>query len=118
MATSDPIQAKIEAFVRQLGEEFGEIDEENALSWLDAIETRAVEIGDAVTAELLKRTSADRPVGQEEAVCPKCGKLGRYRGQRERELVGRRGPVVIAEPEYYCACCRESFFPEDHNVGR
>jgi hypothetical protein len=117
MAASDPIRAKIEAFARELAEEFGEVDEEKALSWLDAIESRAVEIGDAVTAELLKRQSADRPA-EEESVCPKCGKLGRYRGQRERELVGRRGPVVIREPEYYCACCRKSFFPEDQSVGR
>ena len=117
MATSTPIRAKIEAFARQLAEEFGEIDEQSALSWLDAVETRAVEIGDAVTAELLKRKSADR-APEEESVCPKCGKLGRYRGRRERELVGRRGPVVVSEPEYYCACCRKSFFPEDQSVRR
>jgi len=117
MATSDPIRAKIEAFARQLAEEFGEIDEENALSWLDAIETRAVEIGDAVTTEFLKRKSADRPA-EGESVCPQCGKLGRYRGPRERELIGRRGAVAISEPEYYCACCRKAFFPEDQRVGR
>jgi hypothetical protein len=118
MATSDSVRAKIEVFARQLAEEFGEIDEENALSWLDAVETRAVEIGDAVTTELLKRKSADQPAEEEESVCPKCGKLGRYRGQRERDLVGRRGPVKISEPEYYCACCRKSFFPEDQSVRR
>ena len=69
MATRDQVQAKIEAFARQLTEEFGEINEEdieeNALSWLDAIETRAVEIGDAVTIELLKSRSADHPVKQD-----------------------------------------------------
>lgn len=117
MTTTSRMDERIVAFARQLAEEFGEIDEENALSWLDAIETRAVEIGDAVTTELLKQQSSDRPVGKDESVCPECGKLGRYRGQRERELIGRRGPVVIAEPEYYCACCRKSFFPEDHSVG-
>lgn len=112
MATSTQVQAKIEAFARQLAEEFGEVDEENSLSWLDAIETRAVAIGDAVTTELLKRRSADLPVEQEESTCPQCGKLGRYQGQRQRELLGRRGPVTIAEPEYFCPCCRKSFFPE------
>ena len=44
--------------------------------------------------------------------CPKCGKLGRYQGLRERELIGRRGPVPISEPEYFCPCCRKAFFPE------
>ena len=117
MTTTSRMDERIEAFARQLAEEFDEIDEANALSWLDAIETQAVEIGDAVTAEFLKQKSADRPAGKDETICPECGKLGRYRGQRERKLIGRRGPVVIAEPEYYCACCRKSFFPEDHSVG-
>ena len=121
MATSYQVEAKIASFARQLAEEFGEIDEENldenALSWLDAIETRAVEIGDAVTTELLRQKSSDRPT-EEESVCPQCGKLGRYRGQRERELIGRRGPVTISEPEYFCPCCRKSFFPEDRGDRR
>ena len=118
MVNSDPIQGKIEAFARQLAEEFGEIDEENAMSWLDAIETQAVAIGDAVTTELLKRRSADRPAEEEESNCPQCDKLGRYQGQRERELIGRRGPVTIAEPEYFCPCCRKSFFPDDQSNRR
>jgi hypothetical protein len=118
MEDSDRIQARIEAFAKQLAEEFGEIDEENGLSWLDAIETRAVEIGDAVATELVRRKAADRAGEEGEAVCPQCRKLGRYRGQRQRELVGRRGPVVISEPEYYCTCCRKCFFPEDPIAGR
>ena len=36
MATNDQVQAKIEAFARQLAEGFGEIDEENAMSWIDS----------------------------------------------------------------------------------
>lgn len=112
MVISDQVEEKIEVFARQLAEEFGEIDEENALSWLDAIETRAVAIGDAVTAELLKQKSSARPAEENEPTCPKCGKLGRYQGPRERELIGRRGPVPISEPEYFCPCCRKAFFPE------
>jgi hypothetical protein len=111
MATSDLLQAKIQAFARQLAEEFGELDEENSLSWLDAIESRAVAIGDAVSAELLQQQSADPPVAQDESICLQCGNQGRYKGQRKRKLVGRRGPVTITEPEYDCACCRKSFFP-------
>jgi hypothetical protein len=117
MTTTSRIDERIEVFARQLAEEFGQIDEEKALSWLDAIENRAVEIGDALTAELLKQKSADRPV-EEESTCPQCGKLGRYRGQRQREMVGRRGAVTIAEPEYYCACCRKAFFPEHRSDRR
>ena len=112
MATTLKMEERIAAFARELAAELDEVDDSEALSWLDAIETQAVEIGDAVHAELVKQTSAKRPTC-DESTCPQCGKLGRYAGRRERELIGRRGPVTLTEPEYYCACCRKSFFPAD-----
>lgn len=112
MATSEPMEQRITAMARMLAEEFGEVDESNGDCWLDAVENRAVEIGDALTAELLKQTAERRPL-QEEAVCPGCGKLGQYKGHRERALIGRRGPVAIREVEYFCPCCRKAFFPAD-----
>lgn len=113
MATTDEIKERITAFARELAEEFGEVDDSNALSWLDAIESQAVEIGDAVSIELLKRRSQDLLAADEQGTCPQCGKLARYRGQRERELISRRGAVAITEPEYYCPACRRAFFPDD-----
>lgn len=118
MATTQQRKERIEAFVRELSEEFGEVDDSNALSWLDAVETRAVEIGDAIAAELVKQKSVDCPVKQDESTCPQCGKLGRYQGQRPRPLVTRRGPTTLAEPEYYCPCCRKAFFPDDPSDRR
>lgn len=118
MATTHQIKERIAAFARELAEELGEVDDSDALSWLDAIETRAVEIGDAVSVELLRRKSTDRPAAAEESTCPQCGKLGRYEGHRERELIGRRGPVTITEPEYFCPCCRKAFFPDDRGDRR
>ena len=118
MATTQEMKERIAAFTLEMVEEFGEVDDSNALSWLDAVETRAVEIGDAVAAELVKRKAADRPVEEDESTCPKCGKLGQYRGQRERLLVTRRGPTTIVEPEYFCPCCRKAFFPDDPSDRR
>lgn len=113
MATTKVIEERIAAFARELAEELGEVDDSNALSWLDAIESQAVEIGDAVSVELLKRKSKGQPAADEQPTCPKCGKLGRYQGQRERELISRRGAVTITEPEYFCPACRRAFFPAD-----
>jgi hypothetical protein len=118
MATTDEIKERIAAFACELAEELGEVDDRDALSWLDAIETQAVEIGDAVSVELLRRKSTDRPAADEQSPCPQCGKPGRYHGQRKRELIGRRGPVTIAEPEYFCPCCRKAFFPDDQGDRR
>lgn len=112
MATSEQIRERIEVFARELSEEFGEVDESQGVCWLDAIENRSIEITDALHAELVKQQSIGRPA-EDESDCPKCGKSGRYRGTRQRELITRRGPAMIAEPEYYCPDCRQSFFPSD-----
>jgi hypothetical protein len=117
MATTNLIRERIAIFARELRAELGEVDETRGVCWLDALENEAVEIGDAVHAELVKQRSTSRPAS-EESVCPECGQLGRYKGLRERELMGRRGPVAINEPEYYCPACRRSFFPDDSSDRR
>lgn len=111
MATTDKIKERVAAFVRELAEELGEANEQEALCWLDAIETQAVEIGDAVSVALLSHKAQGRPVANE-ATCPTCGKLGRYQGLRERDLISRRGKARISEPEFYCPACRRDFFPD------
>ena len=118
MAVSQELKKRIAALARELAEELGEVDDSNALSWLDAVERQAVEIGDAMSNALLQRRAAKLPTSEGESACPKCGKLGRYRGQRQRELTGRRGPVTIAEAEYFCPSCRKAFFPGDPDDRR
>ena len=114
MTTTDGIRERIEAFARQLCEELGEVDDSNSLSWLDAVEERAIGIGDAVSAALVEKNASRLPV-EDESICPQCDKSGRYQGMRERELVTRRGPATISEPEYFCPCCRKAFFPDDQS---
>jgi hypothetical protein len=117
MATNRQIRERIEELARQLAEEMGEIGEDEGDCWLDAIENRAIEIGDALTAAVIQQRAQQPPVC-DEASCPGCGELGRYRGNRQRELISRRGPVNLAEPEYYCPGCRKAFFPSDHGDRR
>jgi hypothetical protein len=117
MATTQEIKKRIAVFARELWEELGPVDDSDALSLLDAVENEAVQIGDAVHAELIKQWSVNRPA-EEESICPTCGKPGQYKGQRERPLIGRRGPVAIAEPEYFCPACRRAFFPDDRSDRR
>ena len=112
MATTMELRERIKSIARQLAEELGDVDESTGVCWLDAVENRAVEIGDALTAELTRQSSTWR-VAPEQACCPTCEKPGRYKRSRQRELIGRRGPVTISEPEYYCPCCRKAFFPDD-----
>jgi hypothetical protein len=112
MATTEEIRARIDAFARELAAELGDVDESLGDCWLDAVENQAVELGDAIGVELTRQLWQRRLVAGE-APCPQCGEPGRYEGVRQRELVGRRGPVSIAEPEYFCPACRRAFFPSD-----
>ena len=118
MATTQEMKERIAAFAREMAEEMGEVDDSDALSWLDAIESHAIEIGDSISVEVLRQKSMDSAACDEQSSCPQCGKLGRYEGRRERELIGRRGPATISEPEYFCPCCRKSFFPADPSDRR
>ena len=112
MATTDKIRERIDAFARELAAELGDVDESLGDCWLEAVENQAVELGDAIGVELTRQMSLGRE-GEAEATCPQCAGPGRYKGPRERERIGRRGPVTIAEPEYFCPCCRKAFFPSD-----
>jgi len=118
MATSREFQRRIEEFVRQLSEELGEVDASASDCWLDAVEDRAVEVADAVSAAFVAEQSSKRPASADESTCPECGKTGRYVGDRRRELITRRGPATISEPEYFCPCCRKAFFPDDGSDRR
>ncbi len=112
MATSEERKQRIAALVSELAEVLGDVDESLGDCWLDAVENQAIEIGDAVSVELTRQVSQRRP-REKEANCPQCNQAGHYRQMRERELIGRRGPVLISEPEYFCPCCRKAFFPSD-----
>jgi hypothetical protein len=116
MATSDAMQERIEQFARQLCEEFGDVDPSQGDCWLDAVENQALEMADALTAEVIRQRSLDRPAA-EQASCPTCGQPGRCRPARQRELITRRGPTTIVEPEFFCPGCRRAFFPADGRAG-
>jgi hypothetical protein len=113
MATGKRMRERIQAMALELArEEFEELGEAEGDCWLDAIENRAIEIGDALSAAVMRELSQAGPAAGE-SVCPQCGRSGRYCGDRQRELMSRRGPVTLAEPEYFCPGCRKAFFPSD-----
>ena len=113
MAISEKLRQRIRAFAAELGEEVGEISGSEDDSWLDLIEELSVELGDSLATSLIEGLSQPGESVPAESECPHCRKTGRYRGSRDRELLTRRGPATLQEPEYYCACCRKSFFPDD-----
>jgi len=117
MATTEELKRRIQAFADQLHSEFGSLSVPDEACWLAVVEDVAAEVGDAFATALVEKESVAH-AKKAEADCPNCGKPGRYRGARERELITRRGPATISEPEFYCPCCRKAFFPDDASDGR
>ena len=85
---------------------------------IDEIEEAMVELGDAVAreyaAQVLARRTAEPPAT---CPCPHCQQAGERVGQRQRELLRRRGPVPICEAKYRCPKCRRHFFPSVGAAG-
>ncbi len=117
MKTTDLMRRRIREFSRQLQEEFGPLAAGENGCWLEAAEEWGVQLGDelarAVTEQALPATSE----GGEEAACPQCQQLARWKGVRKRRIETRRGVIHVSEPEYHCPRCRRSFFPSDACVG-
>jgi len=117
MATTRELKRRIEAFAEQLHAEFGSISVADEECWLAVVEDVAAEVGDAFATAWVEKESVAH-AEQAEADCPQCGEPGRCRGTRQRELVTRRGPATVSEPEFYCRLCRRAFFPDDASDRR
>jgi hypothetical protein len=116
MANSLELGRRIDAFVRELAEEFGDLPESDE-PLITRIEDRAIEIGDLVMARIMERGLLSSASPDVRECCPACGRPGHCRGDRERRLQTRRGEVCLKETEYYCPGCRRSFFPGVQGVG-
>lgn len=43
--------------------------------------------------------------------CPLCGEELRNKGKQRRQVVSKRGEVVLERPYYECPTCRKGYFP-------
>lgn len=117
MATREALQRRIREFAEQLHAEFGDLSVAEETCWLAGVEDLAAELGDTMATTLVEKQSMSH-AERDAANCPKCGKPGRYQGVRQRDLITKRGPATISEPEFYCPCCRKAFFPDDESDRR
>jgi len=113
MAFKKRSEEELRAVAERMAAEFAKMDAAEGVCWLDAVENRAVQIGDAVATALMEEAVRQRDPTPVKATCPQCGNSGCYQGDRQRRMQTRRGEIEIAEAEYYCKSCRKSFFPTD-----
>lgn len=117
MADLNQLRSRLRVVVREFLAEEGllrsQVPPEECL--FGALEELAVEVGDAVTREVLEQELAT-PVATD-CHCPRCGREGLRKGERQRSLQTRRGRVDLTEVECYCRHCRRSFFPSVASAG-
>lgn len=117
MRTTDVLRQRIREFSRQLQEEFGPATAGEHACLLEAAEDWAVQLGDELARAVIEQELPATTDPVEEAACPQCRQLARWRGLRKRRIETRRGAIHVSEPEYYCPRCRRSFFPSDAHAG-
>jgi len=54
---------------------------------------------------------------QEYYDCPRCRKMLKSRGKREREVETHLGKFPLSRPYFYCTDCRAGFYPLDEALG-
>jgi len=117
MADLNQLRSRLRVVVREFLAEEGllrsQVGPEQCL--FGALEEMAVEVGDALTREVLEQELAT-PVSTD-CHCPQCGQEGLRKGERQRSIQTRRGPVDVTEVECYCRPCRRSFFPSVPSPG-
>lgn len=88
---------------------------------LDEIEQRVEDIGqvmeDELERRLLERREKPELPEDNQAACPQCGGLARYRDTEARQLITRHGEHTLARRRYYCSRCRRGFAPLDRALG-
>jgi hypothetical protein len=117
MKTSDLMRQRIREFSRQLQEEFGPLAVGEHACLLEAAEEWGVQLGNELTRAVTEQELPAPAESPQEAACPQCQRLARWKGLRKRRIETRRGAIHVCEPEYYCPRCRRSFFPSDAIVG-
>lgn len=105
-------KAKLEAAAERLIEQLLDWDEENARPNLTAIEDEVLHLrqqfGEEMAEVMVAGQEARQPV---DVVCPHCGKLLRYKGQKRKAVESRLGGFAVERGYYYCAACASGFFP-------
>ena len=116
MVFSEELQEGIVRLAEQAAAERGLEGAAKEEALVTIIEELAVAVGDAVAQKIMEQKLAAEAACAE-PTCPGCGQAGLRKGERERQILTRRGAVDFADLECYCRRCRRSFFPSVAGAG-
>jgi len=106
------VQRYREVLHRQLEREPRTLDEIE-----QAVEDVSVEMGRVLEQRILD-AQANRPeLRENQASCPRCACVARYRATHPRVLITRHGERSLTRRYYHCTACRRGFAPLDVVLG-
>ena len=82
--------------------------EELTLSDIERLVRRA---GQDVMKELTGTLAQAEAQGEEDRICPECGRKMRYKGRKKRDVITETGEVSLERGYYYCPSCKKGVFP-------
>jgi len=115
------LQKKLNDFLRQAAEVAVALDRANGtirgVPHYSVIETRAHELGQALSRRIQQRQMAEIVAVQaQRAGCPSCGRMAELVAVK-RSVTSVDGAVHLQELRGYCRSCRRSFFPSAGDAG-
>ncbi len=110
-----------EKMIKQAIEEIDKVldwQEEHPEASLREMEERLEEIRLKILSQAIEAMVEMRSGGyQEEKVyCPRCGAEMEYKGEKRRQKMTTVGEMSYERAYYWCASCREGFFPSGRSA--
>jgi hypothetical protein len=87
---------------------------------MDEIERAVEDLGRRIEAEVeqaILDVQPDPAAYENQATCPKCQGVGRYRESEARRWTTLHGVRTVVRRRFYCSHCREGFAPRDGLLG-
>lgn len=107
-------------YIRSLNGVLDQMEDEDKMEKLWDITRVMVENKSEILGQLtlgfVKRKHGEL-MEQEYSDCPKCKKILRSRGKRNREVETHLGSFSLARPYFYCVDCNLGFYPLDEALG-
>lgn len=109
----EKLKAEFLAQAEALFDELMAWDEDTPRPNLTQIEDVVLQLrerfGERLTRAVLARQESRQPA--EKMSCPQCGGQAENKGQKGNQIESRVGGVQLERTYYYCAHCKQGFFP-------
>lgn len=110
--TRKELEAKLEAQSKQIIQELLDWNEGQQLPDLTQIEDIVRELREKLSKAMVESgIETQENVQPVELRCPKCGRIMRFKGQKEKVVESRVGELDIERGYYYCPTCQSGIFP-------